>query len=1400
MHFEVRVDPPHTSEAYARCRELYLAGRTLEAAAESLRLRKARAERTPEDFMLCSDIARSCGDYHQYQAISKVAFLKYPDNWLIGAQYARAQAGRYRLVKANRLLEELRTRVPGKAMPFLDGFLAANNAMSGFRETAEKYEKLTLEKTDGSDPLVWYELAYMASTVTNWEKAVEYGYRTLEIAPRWQRARTNLVSSLLARGRSDEACRLIDEGLALNLEDESLDFTAGMFELARGRFDEAVRHLERHGSLWKEANTRRYVTATLAITLWEMGRYDEARKRAADCGAEMRKNFQDATPTGAHKLIPLNLVCQRTRECVPTSAAMVSAAQGVVLNLDEILKEMECRDGTPVWKMCDVMQAKGFRTVCVNAGPEIIRTFLDRGIPLIGTLEGFFSSHVEVICGYARDLSLFYIRDPSMWYPYAIHEEDLKNRYSLHANSVVAMIAPEKNGDGFVRDEWISADGTNLRVLAKACSKGDLKTAEAAYAAIPDTSKAAFLRNVTGVRITITPARFTQAMTRLAFDASADVFVRGKALLCLRTPESVRELARLAADNNWGYFMCRYADILGCLQDCRWADACSALESLLEKQPGMEMLWSYHADVKAEMGDLAEAQESLRKALEISPFSVSLKEKGIRLHMDQQPYAGQLGELQEVMKSNHDAHYLKYLLATVLANGSDGLEYEKAQKACLAFFPRDPCLYHDLANWYLYQSREDLAGSVLERGRALMGEEEVSLYEFETKAMKRATPPPVPTHDAKEQLFLDAERLLAECHYDCAVDSLAPVAQLVQMDGARKLAWYDSARLLAMRLAAHLYRPGREPDVAKIAEILPSKMTGPVTVAVTTVLHRFDYSMMNRAAAVILYDWATRITADSKKTKNLKFYTALLLERSGRVQDAIAEYESMKKEYPGDPGVLYRVGESHWQQGKIVEAIEAYENSLKVAPGLSGAMARLINLYDQVGQSGKAAEWEKSLCRLFPYHYDNFAQCIYRIEREQGAMKAVEAAGSAAGGLHRRGSLDALKAYLLARAGKHDESAAALAGGEAEKVNEYLAVYARFISAIEKKESARIEELSKYGMEKWPGAVWFLQEYACIVAKKNEAEARKLLRNAILQGNINEDLADLYVRTAPACAEEAMEIIPKVPQQHRDHVVAMFARAFMAAERHNDNIKFLLWCNVNVKHLTYLRERLIGLLDVSNRCTEARKIAEELYEEDKDDPARLGLMGRCVQNTDPREALKYLEREYKMTRSVECLRLQARSYQLLGDGPRAKELYWQAVREDPNSTISLCNLFLLGEPARQLINPVCQAIERAAGVEDQYFHASAVKVAMQTGARLPPGWIHGARARYRAMLAQGSFRDEKSVLRLAIAAWLQTWGENEEAKKYGWWFERFRSRFIWPRTAWIPPKPGPGLPFKEGSD
>jgi hypothetical protein len=114
---------------------------------------------------------------------------------------------------------------------------------------------------------------------------------------------------------------------------------------------------------------------------------------------------------------------------------------------------------------------------------EAIIGLLDRGLPLIGVLEGIFNSHVDVITGYNSRLQVFYIRDPEHWSPLVIPFDFCFQRYALH-DGVIAIIESDDRDSIDFANRWRCDELSALFDLQQATFLGDRLAAESATACI----------------------------------------------------------------------------------------------------------------------------------------------------------------------------------------------------------------------------------------------------------------------------------------------------------------------------------------------------------------------------------------------------------------------------------------------------------------------------------------------------------------------------------------------------------------------------------------------------------------------------------------------------------------------------------------------------------------------------------------------------------------------------------------------------------------------------------------------------------------------------------------------------------------------------------------------------
>ncbi len=1386
MRYEIRVDVPDVSPAYAACLEAYQAGRIREARGEALRLKQdAKIQPAPLDFLLCSSIARSCCRNAEYHALIKLGHNRYPDDFLLSVAYSRILTSRGYRLKALAHLEALAQQTWPERLALVIAAKAVACASMEFRERARKARQQAEACMTRNDPEVWYELACASFELLDWEAAIRFGFRAVEAAPNWPRARANLVYALLTRGRLDEAEAILRQGLASGIEDGYLDFCYAMFEQARGRLTAALDHLQRYLAAWPPSTMTSTLAHLTAVLLWDLGRCAEAR----DLSPRMRPGnaaaFRHARGKGRHKFIPTGFMTQRHNQCVPTASAMVAWAQGVKLSIEALSEAMHSCSGTLIWRMVDAMRQRGFQVVCVHVRDEIVRYFLDRGIPLIGHLEGVTSSHVEVVCGYNEDLRLYYIRDPFHWFPLLLPQDHIADRYSMHGASVLALIAPGKNT--VVPTGWISPIGTALVDLSRACTLGDLRQAEEQYTAIPDNNNAAFMRDVYSLKVMLSPARYAERMHTYAWDHNALDLVRLRAMLSVANADNIDDLLAMVEQERkkFGQFTRRYIQLIAACEYERWQEGLDIVSALLERAANLDVLWMMRGNILAETGQIEDARQSLETALEISPASPWLHDKAIWLASHTERRQERITRIKTLIATHPDAHALKQTLATLLADDPDGLRYEKAELEVIAHFPRDPQPYKNLVQWYLLsQDRVDLAQKIIARGRKLLDEHELPELE-QAPAEDQAGPTAETTARATvEQLCEQANLLIEEGGYRHP-DELWPIAELRNRNASGSLRRRDAIHLLGLRIKGVVKAAGSEGERLKaLKHVLPPQLDAPLMYSLNRLLENLDLLSLPRTLADSLCNWADRLCSAESPNLELRFHLAQLQQAAGRWIQTLDAYDKIRQDYPEFGAIYFHMGQIHFRQGNIEKALAAFTTCLDAAPGMPDALEALAEIHGQMGQNREALAYHDKLQKRLPYSEQTFfahACLLADLDGLDAGLALVDQVRDRFPASTRQ----AFRARLLVHHRRFGEAQALALDASLIHESPYQSMYTRLLCAVGQKQEQETAQLCEQALAQWPDDAFFLRIQSQILARQDPTRAQDLLRKALLEGKNDPDLAELFVHLS---SKSAIQLVAAASDHKRSVLATLLADALHKPHREKQYRAFLTWCAEHHPDLTVLRERLAVYYETKGKTGKASEIAQALYEQDPDNPCWLALLSRCIQNRDPSRALAYLRKEYELTESVDCLCRQARSFLILDEHEQARSLYWQVIKANPFECVALSGLFFLGEPPVDLLDPICASLRFGAGATDDYFHVAAVNVALATGAELPIEWYAGACARLRIVTVHGGYRDEKRRLRRALTTWRVKWDLPRESDPLTDWLDRLFALHIWPGTAWVPEK------------
>ncbi|MFA6285002.1 MAG: tetratricopeptide repeat protein [Parcubacteria group bacterium] len=101
-----------------------------------------------------------------------------------------------------------------------------------------------------------------------------------------------------------------------------------------------------------------------------------------------------------------------------------------------------------------------------------------------------------------------------------------------------------------------------------------------------------------------------------------------------------------------------------------------------------------------------------------------------------------------------------------------------------------------------------------------------------------------------------------------------------------------------------------------------------------------------------------------------QFMIAVVLQRQGEIDQAIAKLEESQKMNPRDTGISFQLGVLYFQTGKYEQARTTLESTVKLAENYSNAMYFLGLTYDKLGDKQKALEQFQKVSNLNPDNAD----------------------------------------------------------------------------------------------------------------------------------------------------------------------------------------------------------------------------------------------------------------------------------------------------------------------------------------------------------------------------------------------------------------------------------------------
>lgn len=1350
-----------------------------------------------QDWLLLSALCKARGKTRRELAIHQLAFKYLPHSKLLGVLYAWDLLVRRRYFPALKLLEKLAADASDDYRSLVVAVQAYNYSAMEWSDTASTYHQQAVALAS-EEPISLYVLARAAGRRRKWNDAAALAIKAWKLAPKWARANVGLIDSLLAIDDHKTAREV------LRLEQQNTPHVwlqtvrAVAFE-SLGETDDAVKCYQQVLELCDDGKMIRSFATRLALLRVQQGETKSAQEIISKYKLEDLVSV--ATPSCKSKSVylALPLVSQTNYHCVPTVAAMVAGAQGVSACPATYASEMGTHDGTHIWQMIDYMKSLGFDVYCVRPEVDVVKALLDQGIPLIGQLPSLFSGHVDAICGYDDQIKRFHTRDPDHWHGSHLKYESLAERYE-GSTSLIALIAPNRIADVELKEAWLNHEVQAFVDLSRAVASGQRLVAEAAHAKVNDDHPIAFTAARHGRLITINESTFQESVKKIVARCMADD--KNEARITTQTMQAllqsldadsadeIRAIAHRQRDNLNRNFI-NYVEAQCLVAEGDWRSALTKLTELAEKAPSSEQLWSQLASVQRQLGMREAAERSQQIVLEISPNSNSGNQNKLTNERDLVPFTQRVAKAHAMVAKYSATPSMRLSLASVLADSGDGLEYESALKDCLKYFPRYDWPYEQLANWYLTQDREDLAHSILEQGRALIGLQEMPLWSFEKTEQEGSDSEESPAEQsAVEKSNSDAEANEAggdsgsseaddqgnttdQAWRQCYLDFKLPRTEfeatdafqtLLRLQRESKMHWWHSVKLLVLRcrnlaLDVSLDSAGDVDRIAALRTLLPENPPGVAENFVEQFLQQVTLGELSLAFRQSILDWIDRVTTRLNHYPNLRFERAFLVESLNRLNDAEAELRAVASDHPCFSGAFYRLGQIAEQRSAWETAANLYRDCLKVKPGHWGALNRLWSLSDRISQSD--GEIATAFWKAYPYACGN----ISRVAEEIHVNQSPEAAHAFLD-LHadkiEPSRKHMLHARLYYRGGQYRKAIEILDAGFNEADRDYGAEWLRCRCLIELKDYEVLADALRRIDQRWPGDPETLDQLARTLRMLNLSDAKEFSRNKMVAGNSIYVLAYVCLQDESDPFAVAMSILDDLDESCRAANAEQLSEAMEELGYAQPNLEFAKHCADRYPANTQFRVRLMNQYSAASSYEEAVEVGETLLKENPDNPEYLSQLAYCYQTTDADKGLDYLERSYNITGKVDSLVDLGRAQVNAEKQAAGRETLWRALSIDPVNTYAMANLLWFFDDVRSdLWKNIELSLEtKAAQQQDMsYFTVLAYSFAKEHKRRLPIGAFTAGVARGKSVMEYGGSRSERLGLGVFLQDCLASWSK-----------------------------------------
>jgi tetratricopeptide (TPR) repeat protein len=429
-------------------RQLLDAGRYTEVAT------LLQGSEAPGDLVLLGEALRALGCFKRSAEVLRHAVAADRENAAARSQLAYAYSA---LRRPDRELKHLKRALSLAEDPLRSrvlGIVACSYAGVGRLRTAELFlaEALASPVEGKARAAVLDCASYVRMLGADHTAALDFVQQALQIQPDRPASYLQLGQVCLYRSEPEKTREALARAVELSPEYVLLRYRYAQVLATLELWDEAITQLSSLLALSPKCDFAEGVYLLLGDCYYDSGRWD-----AAIAAYEEAARYSEQQPALGDRLAANLRSCEegrrvRSREvprirqrmdwCGPSCLAMVLGAWGDQVSQDFVAPPPTERGLSPAGMIAKA-RARGFAAEMTFGDLELLRKFLEAGVPVIVTISNACFSHYQVVVGYDECKGALVIQDTNGFRPVHRLTEDFLKLWS-HSGFWMAVIVPQK--------------------------------------------------------------------------------------------------------------------------------------------------------------------------------------------------------------------------------------------------------------------------------------------------------------------------------------------------------------------------------------------------------------------------------------------------------------------------------------------------------------------------------------------------------------------------------------------------------------------------------------------------------------------------------------------------------------------------------------------------------------------------------------------------------------------------------------------------------------------------------------------------------------------------------------------------------------------------------------------